>query len=96
VHQWLLKKGSNAPKAAGTIHSDLERGFIRAEAFKYAELMEKGSEAGLKKAGQICIEGKDYLVEDGDISIYALQYILRTGTICDFINRFRPSIPVKG
>ena len=67
VRQWLLKKGSKAPKAAGTIHSDLERGFIRAEVFKYAELMEKGSEAELKKAGQIYIEGKDYLVEDGDI-----------------------------
>jgi ribosome-binding ATPase len=67
VRQWLVKKGSKAPKAAGTIHSDLERGFIRAEVFKYSELMEKGSEAELKKAGQIYVEGKDYLVEDGDI-----------------------------
>ncbi|NOX32646.1 MAG: redox-regulated ATPase YchF [Deltaproteobacteria bacterium] len=67
VRQWLVKNGSRAPRAAGVIHSDLERGFIRAEVFKYAELMEKGSEAELKKNGQIYVEGKDYLVEDGDI-----------------------------
>jgi GTP-binding protein YchF len=67
VRQWLLRKGSTAPKAAGVIHSDLERGFIRAEVFKYGELLEAGSEAELKKAGRICVEGKDYIVEDGDI-----------------------------
>ena len=67
VRQWLIRKGSKAPKAAGVIHSDLERGFIRAEVFKYTELMEKGSEAELKKVGKIYVEGKDYVVEDGDI-----------------------------
>jgi GTP-binding protein YchF len=67
VRQWLIRKGSKAPRAAGVIHSDLERGFIRAEVFKYAELMEKGSEAELKKVGRIYVEGKDYGVEDGDI-----------------------------
>ncbi len=67
VRQWLLRKGSKAPKAAGVIHSDLERGFIRAEVFKFGDLLEIGSEAGLKKAGRFCVEGKDYVVEDGDI-----------------------------
>ena len=67
VRQWLLRKDSSAPKAAGVIHSDLERGFIRAEVFKYDELMEAGSEAELKKQGRIYLEGKDYQVVDGDI-----------------------------
>ncbi len=67
VRQWLVRDGSKAPRAAGVIHSDLERGFIRAEVFKYDELMSAGSEADLKTQGQIYVEGKDYLVCDGDI-----------------------------
>lgn len=67
VRQWLLRNGSKAPAAAGVIHSDLERGFIRAEVFKYEELMSAGSEAELKSLGKINVEGKDYLVTDGDI-----------------------------
>ena len=67
VRQWLVRKGAKTPQAAGVIHSDLERGFIRGEVFKYDELMEAGSEAELKKGGKIYVEGKDYLVEDGDI-----------------------------
>lgn len=67
VRQWLLRKDSTAPEAAGVIHSDLQRGFIRAEVFKYDELMEHTDEAGLKKAGKIYVNGKDYVVEDGDI-----------------------------
>lgn len=67
VRQWLLRQGDSAPKAAGVIHSDLERGFIKAEVFKYDELMAAGSEAELKKSGKIHIEGKDYIVADGDI-----------------------------
>ncbi len=67
VRQWLVKKEAKAPTAAGVIHSDLERGFIRAEVFKYSELIESGSEAELKKNGQIYVQGKDYIVEDGDI-----------------------------
>jgi len=67
VRQWLVRKGAKAPKAAGVIHSDLERGFIRAEVFKYNDLMELGSEAELKKGGRIYVEGKDYVVKDGDI-----------------------------
>jgi len=67
VRQWLVRKGSKAPTAAGVIHSDLERGFIRAEVFKYTELIDAGSEAELKKIGKIYVEGKGYPVEDGDI-----------------------------
>ncbi len=67
VRQWLVQKNSQAPKAAGVIHSDLQRGFIRAEVFKYEELIELKSEAELKKAGKISVEGKTYTVEDGDI-----------------------------
>lgn len=67
VRQWLLRQGSTAPKAAGVIHSDLERGFIRAEVFSYADLIELGSEAELKKNGKFYVEGKDYIVKDGDI-----------------------------
>ncbi|WDP89880.1 MAG: redox-regulated ATPase YchF [Desulfobacter sp.] len=67
VRQWLVREASKAPAAAGVIHSDLERGFIRAEVFKYDDLMELGSEAELKKAGKFYVEGKDYVVQDGDI-----------------------------
>ncbi len=67
VRQWLVRRDSPAPVAAGVIHSDLQRGFIRAEVMKYDELMEYGSEAELKKAGKMYLQGKDYIVTDGDI-----------------------------
>lgn len=67
VRQWLVRRNSPAPVAAGVIHSDLQRGFIRAELMKYDELMEYGSEAELKKAGKMYLQGKDYIVCDGDI-----------------------------
>lgn len=67
VHQWLVRVNSPAPVAAGAIHSDLQRGFIRAEVCKYEELIEHGSEAELKKLGKFYLQGKDYIVVDGDI-----------------------------
>lgn len=67
VHQWLVRVNSPAPVAAGVIHSDLQRGFIRAEVMKYDELVEHGSEAELKKLGKFYLQGKDYIVADGDI-----------------------------
>ncbi len=67
VREWLVKKGSSAPEAAGVIHSDLQKGFIRAEVMKYNELIEHKDEAGLKKAGKAYLKGKDYIVENGDI-----------------------------
>jgi GTP-binding protein YchF len=67
VKQWLVKKDSPAPVAAGVIHSDLQRGFIRAEQMSYDELIEHGGEAELQKAGKTYLQGKDYIVADGDI-----------------------------
>jgi len=67
VRAWTVRKGSTAPQAARAIHTDLERGFIRAEHMKYKDLMELGSEAKVKEAGKFSLKGKDYIVEDGDI-----------------------------
>jgi len=67
VHQWLVRVNSPAPVAAGVIHTDLQKGFIRAEVIKYDELIAYGSEAELKKAGKLSVQGKDYIVVDGDI-----------------------------
>ncbi len=67
VRAWTIRRGTRARAAAGAIHSDLERGFIRAEVIPYATFMEHGSEQAVKDAGLLQIEGKDYLVSDGDI-----------------------------
>ena len=67
VRAWTIKKGMKAPQAAGAIHSDLERGFIRAEVMKYEDFTTLGSEHACKEAGKLAIEGKDYIVEEGDI-----------------------------
>ena len=64
---WTIRQGMTAPQAAGTIHSDLERGFIRAEVIKYEDLAALGSEHKCKEAGKIAVEGKNYIVQDGDI-----------------------------
>ncbi|MBR6063002.1 MAG: redox-regulated ATPase YchF [Bacteroidales bacterium] len=64
---WTIHKGMLAPQAAGVIHSDLERGFIRAEVIKYADLVQLGSELKCKEAGKLAVEGKNYEVQDGDI-----------------------------
>ena len=67
VRAWTVKKGMNARQAAGVIHSDLERGFIRAEVIKFKDFSELGSEKAVKDAGKMKLEGKDYIVEDGDL-----------------------------
>lgn len=67
VKQWLVKRDSPAPVAAGVIHSDLQRGFIRAEQMGYDDLIEHRSEIELQKAGKTYLQGKDYIVTDGDI-----------------------------
>ncbi len=64
---WTFTKGTKAPKAAGIIHSDFEKGFIRAEVIKYTEYVRLGSEAACREVGKIAIEGKEYVVQDGDI-----------------------------
>ncbi len=67
VRAWPIRRGMNARQAAGRIHSDLERGFIRAEVIPYEVFMEHGSEQAVKTAGRLQLEGKDYIVADGDI-----------------------------
>ena len=67
IRAWTIKTGMTAPKAAGVIHSDLERGFIRAEVMKFNDFVTLGSEHACKEAGKFYIEGKNYIVEDGDI-----------------------------
>ncbi len=66
VKSWTISKGSTAPQAAGNIHSDFERGFIKADTFHFSELIENGSEKALKELGLIRQEGRDYIVNDGD------------------------------
>lgn len=67
VRAWTFRRGSKAPQCAGVIHSDFEKGFIRAEVIKYDDYVALGSEAAVKEAGKMYVEGKDYVVQDGDI-----------------------------
>lgn len=67
VRAWTITKGFTAPQAAGVIHTDFEKGFIRAEVIKYADFVNYGSENACKDAGKLGVEGKTYIVEDGDI-----------------------------
>ncbi|WP_432410346.1 redox-regulated ATPase YchF [Rasiella sp. SM2506] len=67
VRAWTIPVGSTAPQAAGVIHTDFEKGFIRAEVIKYADYVQFGSEAKVKEAGKMGVEGKEYVVKDGDV-----------------------------
>lgn len=67
VKAWTYKRGWKAPQCAGVIHTDFEKGFIRAEVIKYEDYIQYGSEAAVREAGKMGIEGKDYVVQDGDI-----------------------------
>ena len=67
VRAWTIGKGWTAPQAAGVIHTDFEKGFIRAEVIKYADFINFGSEAKVKEAGKLSVEGKEYIVQDGDM-----------------------------
>ena len=67
VRAWTVKKGSTGPQAAGVIHTDFEKGFIRAEVMKYNDFVSLGSEQAVKEAGKFKVEGKEYIVQDGDI-----------------------------
>lgn len=70
VRAWTIKKGTKAPQAAGKIHTDFERGFIRAEVVSYDHLIECGNHAAAKEKGLVRLEGKDYVVQDGDIMLF--------------------------
>ena len=67
IRAWTVRKGMTAPRAAGVIHSDMERGFIRAEVMKYDDFISLGSEQACREAGKFYVEGKNYIVNDGDI-----------------------------
>ncbi len=67
THAWTVRRGSKAPQAAGVIHTDFEKGFIRAETIAYDDYVSAGSEAAVRDAGRMRLEGSDYLVQDGDI-----------------------------
>ena len=67
VRAWTIKKGWKAPQAAGVIHTDFEKGFIKAEVIKIPDYQEYKSEAGCREAGKLAIEGKEYVVSDGDV-----------------------------
>jgi ribosome-binding ATPase len=67
VRAWTVRNGAKAPEAAGVIHSDFEKGFIRAEVIKFKDFVHYGTEAKVKEAGKMAVEGKEYLVQDGDI-----------------------------
>ena len=70
VRAWTIKEGTKAPQAAGKIHTDFERGFIRAEIISYDELMANGSIAAAKEKGLVRLEGKDYVMKDGDVTLF--------------------------
>jgi ribosome-binding ATPase YchF (GTP1/OBG family) len=67
VRAWTVKRGTSAPQAAGQIHTDFERGFIKADVVSFKRFLEFGSDSALKSAGLMRQEGKDYIVQDGDI-----------------------------
>ena len=67
VRAWTIGQGWTAPQAAGVIHTDFEKGFIRAEVIKYNDYVTYGTEAKVKEAGKLSVEGKEYIVQDGDI-----------------------------
>ena len=67
VRAWQVHKGATAPQAAAVIHTDFEKGFIRAETIAFADFIQYKGEAGAKEAGRLRLEGKDYLVQEGDV-----------------------------
>jgi len=67
VRAWTIPIGATAPEAAGVIHTDFEKGFIRAEVIKYEDYVHYGTEVKIKEAGKLGVEGKEYIVQDGDI-----------------------------
>ena len=67
VRAWTIPIGATAPQAAGVIHTDFQRGFIKAEVVSYSDFVEFSGEQGAKEAGKLRLEGKDYIVKDGDV-----------------------------
>jgi ribosome-binding ATPase len=70
VRAWTFRKGMKAPQCAGIIHTDFERGFIKAETLSYEDLIKYGTPQAAKEAGRVRLEGKEYVVQDGDIMLF--------------------------
>ena len=70
VRAWTIKKGTKAPQAAGKIHTDIERGFIKAEVVSYDDLIKEGSMSNAKEKGLVRSEGKEYIMQEGDIVLF--------------------------
>lgn len=70
VRAWTFKDGMTAPECAGLIHTDFQKGFIKAEVMSYDDLVKYGSEIKVKEAGRARLEGKDYIMQDGDICLF--------------------------
>ena len=70
VRAWTIRRGTTAVKAAGVIHSDIERGFIRAEVVRCDDLLEAGSMGAARERGKMRLEGKDYVVQEGDVILF--------------------------
>src|SRR5207253_1850822 len=70
VRAWTVRQGSRAPEAAGVIHSDIERGFIKAEIVAYDDLIAAGSYAAARERGKVRLEGRDYVMKDGDVCLF--------------------------
>ena len=83
---WTFKSGYTAPQCAGIIHSDFEKGFIKAEVYSYKDLLELGSELMVKEKGKIRLEGKNYLIQDGDVCFF--RFALSLGASSFFFGSF--------
>jgi ribosome-binding ATPase YchF (GTP1/OBG family) len=70
VRAWTVRQGAKAPEAAGVIHSDIERGFIKAEIVAYDDLVAAGSYATARERGKVRLEGRDYVMKDGDVCLF--------------------------
>ena len=74
VRAWTIQKGTKAPEAAGKIHTDFEKGFIKAEIVSYNDLVDAGSFLKAKERGKVRMEGKDYVMQDGDVVLFRFNY----------------------
>ncbi|HTO94735.1 MAG TPA: DUF933 domain-containing protein, partial [Bacteroidota bacterium] len=68
LHAWTVPRGTQAPRAAGAVHTDFEKGFIRAEIIKFEDLKRLGSESAVRDAGLLALEGRDYVIQEGDVA----------------------------
>jgi ribosome-binding ATPase YchF (GTP1/OBG family) len=73
VRAWTIPSGTAAPRAAGQVHTEMEKGFIRAEVMQFADLARLGSAAKIKEAGLLAVEGRDHVVQDGEILLFRFQ-----------------------